>query len=95
LIEKEVVYPIAKGRDSRPFYITESKNYVIIPQDGMRGYPEEIMIKKYPLALSYFRKYRNQLKKLSSYKRYHLDKNKKELGTLFIVERRFVFICYA
>lgn len=83
IIESELVFPLVRGRDARPFYMEDSHVYVIIPQDGMRGYPETKMRLTYRKTLDYFRLYKTQLEARSSYRRYHVARNGKELGPYY------------
>ena len=82
VIEPDIVFPLARGRDARPFYIEDSHTYVIVPQNGMRGYAETTMRQRYRQALDYFRQYKAQLETRSSYKRYHTRKGT-ELGPYY------------
>ena len=83
LIERSIVFPLLRGRDTKPFYAEDSQIYVIVPQDGMRGYPESTMYRSYHLALDYFRSYKAQLETRSSYRRYHLARSGVELGPYY------------
>jgi len=67
----ELVFPLARGRDIEPFQWNPSEVYIIVPQDGMRGYPESLMRQRYRRAYRYLHRYRNQLLARSSYRRYH------------------------
>lgn len=83
LIEAGVVFPLARGLDAKPFFVEASSTYVIVPQNGMRGYPEVHMRQTYRKALDYFRLYKQQLEARSSYHRYHTTRNGKELGPYY------------
>ena len=83
MIERDIVFPLVRGRDTRPFYAQQSNLYVIVPQNGMRGYPEAEMRLRYRNALDYFRRYKTQLAARSSYRRYHLGRNGTELGPYY------------
>ena len=83
LIESGVVFPMVRGRDAQPFYVEDNDYYVVVPQDGMRGYPEEEMVANYRNALDYLRRYRDRLIARSSYRRYHLDRSGNELGPFY------------
>ncbi|MTV49867.1 N-6 DNA methylase [Heliobacillus mobilis] len=75
LLEKELVYPIARGREVSAFQWTFQGNFGIVPQEGMDGYPEDVMRAKYGKALDFFKSFEFQgVKELSvrgSYRRYH------------------------
>lgn len=83
LIERDIVFPMVRGRDAQAFYVNDSDYYVIVPQDGMRGYSEDQMVAHYRNALDYFRRYRDRLVARASYRRYHLDKDGNELGPFY------------
>src|SRR5690554_3279703 len=83
LIESGVVFPMVRGRDAQPFYVEDNDYYVVVPQDDMRGYPEEEMVANYRNALDYLRRYRDRLIARSSYRRYHLDRSGNELGPFY------------
>lgn len=83
IIEPGLVFPLVRGRDAQPFYTEDSNTYVIVPQDGMRGYLETTMRLAYRHALDYFRRYKPQLVARSSYKRYHIARNGSELGPYY------------
>lgn len=83
LIERELVFPLVRGRDTHPFYADITSLYVIVPQDGMRGYPETKMRVQYRQTLDYFRRYKEQLSSRSSYRRYHIGRNGAELGPYY------------
>lgn len=83
IIEPGIVFPLVRGRDARPFYIVDTQLYVIVPQNGMRGYSEATMRQSYRKALDYFRAYKSQLENRSSYRRYHIGHNAAELGPYY------------
>ena len=83
LIERGIVFPLIRGRDTRPFYAEASHIYVIVPQDGMRGFPEAYMRLTYRNALDYFRRYKTQLEARASYRRYHIGRNQAELAPYY------------
>ena len=70
LIEKSLVYPIARGREITPFRWSRGDTYGIIPQDSMQGFPVKEMLEKYPQALDYFTVFRSELERRSSLRRY-------------------------
>lgn len=83
LIERDIVFPLVRGRDTHPFYVEDSDIYLILPQNGMRGYPEADMRLTYRNALDYFRRYKSQLTARASYLRYHRKQNGAELGPYY------------
>lgn len=83
VIEREVVYPLARGRDTRPFYVEDTPIYVVVPQRGMRGFDEATMWRSYRGALTYFRAFRAQLEARASYRRYHLSRDGTPLGPYY------------
>ncbi len=83
IIESGLVFPLVRGRDTQPFYAEDSRIYIIVPQDGMRGYLETKMRLSYRNALDYFRSYKSQLEVRSSYRRYHVARDGTELGPYY------------
>lgn len=71
LIEKSIVYPLARGREISAFKWNFGNYYTLLPQESMDAYSESIMEDNYPKTLNYFRPYKKKLKNRSSYKRYH------------------------
>lgn len=70
IIEKTLVYPIARGREVSSFCWNHSGLYGIIPQVGMDGFEYDVMLSTYPKALKYFSKYEDLLLQRASYRRY-------------------------
>jgi hypothetical protein len=72
LIEKDLIYPIARGREIAPFCWNRGNTYTygIIPQDSMQGFPIEMMLERYSQALDFFSAFRKELEQRSSLKRY-------------------------
>lgn len=69
-IEADLLYPIARGREIKPFSWESEHTYGIIPQNGMHGYPVAEMITKHPFAFAYFSRHKKLLEARSSLKRY-------------------------
>jgi len=77
-IEKELVYPLARGRDIKPFCFDYSGMCIILPQKGMDGFPEEYMMQNYPHTLEYLMRFETNkglLSKRSSYRRFSVRRN--------------------
>lgn len=74
VIEKSIIFPLARGREIRAFAWAFENYYTLLPQDSMDGYPDAVMAEHYPKALKYFQQYLAQLKNRSSFRRYHLKK---------------------
>lgn len=78
LIEKSLVYPIARGREVSSFTWDFNQIYGILPQERMDGLPEELMKLKYKRTFEYFHNFENEQLKLlsmrSSYRRYLLKR---------------------
>ena len=70
LIEKELIYPIARGREIAPFNWLYSGLSGILPQRAMSGFTLDIMSDQYNMALDYFDYFRKDLECRSSLKRY-------------------------
>jgi hypothetical protein len=70
-VEAGVLFPLVRGRDIDAFHWERSDRYIIVPQNGINGFPEEMMAERYPLAAGYFARYRDKLERRSSYRRYH------------------------
>lgn len=58
-IEKELVYPLARGQEIGRFSVSPPGTALILPQRGMRGFDAATMARLYPNALRYFRKYKD------------------------------------
>lgn len=58
-IEEEILYPLARGVDISRFSVEEPEFAIILPQKGMRAFPEDAMTEKYANALEYFKDYRD------------------------------------
>ena len=70
LIEKELIFPIARGREISPFAWQYSGLVGILPQKRMTGFPLSMMSERYRMALDYFDSFRPDLESRSSLKRY-------------------------
>ncbi len=70
LIERDLIYPIARGREIAPFRWNRGNTYGIIPQNSMQGYSVDMMLERYPQALDFFFAFRKELEQRSSLKRY-------------------------
>lgn len=70
LIERDLIHPIARGREIAPFCWNRGDTYGIIPQDSMQGFPVGTMLERYPQALDFFTAFRGELEQRSSLKRY-------------------------
>lgn len=70
-IERDLVYPLVRGRDVQRWKATPSA-YIIIPNrtDKIAGISEADMKKNYPLTFSYFKAFETQLRQRSGYKLY-------------------------
>lgn len=58
-IEKELVYPLARGQEISRFSVSSPGTALILPQRGMRGYDGATMLNNYPNALRYFEEYKD------------------------------------
>lgn len=58
-IEKDLVYPLARGQEIGRFSVSEPGTALILPQRGMRGFDGATMARSYPKALKYFQKYKD------------------------------------
>jgi hypothetical protein len=78
LVEKELIYPIARGREVSSFNWTHEGYFGILPQKGMDGFPEDVMRTQYPRALAFFTNFENEtrqaLSNRASYRRYHMPR---------------------
>lgn len=70
LIEKDLIYPIARGREIVPFRWNRGDTYGIIPQNAMHGFPLGVMVERYPQALDFLASFRGELEQRSSLRRY-------------------------
>lgn len=79
VLEKDLVYPIARGREVSAFSWEFGNVYGIVPQEKMDGFPEDIMRLKYNKTLRFFREFENNnlhhLTTRGSYRRYQAMRN--------------------
>jgi len=71
-IEKELLYPLLRGRDVKRWQATPSA-YIIVPQapeDRKHGIPISVMKNKYPKTLTYFEKFKKLLESRPAYIKY-------------------------
>ena len=70
-IEPDLVYPLLRGRDVLRWQ-TEPSAYLLLPQDPetRSGLPEAEMKRKYRKTFAYFKKFEQELRKRSGYRRY-------------------------
>jgi len=70
IVEKELVYPLIRGRDVKKWYVIGEYGSIIVPHYSNTGKPiEEGKLKtKYPKTYEYFYTFRNQLKNRSIHK---------------------------
>ena len=76
-IESDLVFPAISGADIKRWAVNQ-KFFVLLVNDRnnpMRGYPEEVLKKKWPLAFSYLLRFKNKLLRRASYKRFHAKAN--------------------
>ena len=69
-LEKELIHPIARGKEIKAFGWQFGGTYGIIPQKSMHGYETEKMLREFPKTLNYFAEYRDILAKRASLTRY-------------------------
>lgn len=74
VLEKDLVYPIARGREVSAFAWKFGNVFGIVPQEKMDGFPEDLMRLKYNKTLRYFREFENNslnlLSTRGSFRRY-------------------------
>jgi len=65
VIEKDLVYPLIRGRDIKKWYVGREYGLVVVPHNFQDGKPlsENEMKVKYPKTYQYFLNFREQLKK--------------------------------
>jgi type I restriction-modification system DNA methylase subunit len=71
VIEKDLLYPLVRGRDVRRWQAKPSA-HIIMVQDPQkrRGIDESIMKQKYPLTYTYLKQFERVLKSRAAYRRY-------------------------
>lgn len=61
-IEKEITYPLLKGKDIKKYKLSWSGKYVLYPYDNnSKVFEEELLSKKYPNAYAYLKEKRSKL----------------------------------
>lgn len=97
IIEKDLVYPLARGRDIKPFKFYYSGMCIILPQDSMDGYPIEYLMNNYPNTLKYLMRFEKEDLKLlserSSYRRF-LSRRKAPFYSVWNVGKGYTFAKY-
>jgi len=70
IVEKDLVYPLIRGRDVKKWYVVGDFGWIIVPHDPGTGKPlNESKIKtEYPKTYSYFLNYKNDLEGRSIHK---------------------------
>jgi hypothetical protein len=70
-IESDLLYPLARGRDTGRFSLLTEDWYQLVPNRHYEAVESEVAFaEKYPCAYSYFLNYRGLLVRRSTYKRY-------------------------
>jgi SAM-dependent methyltransferase len=71
-IEKDLVFPLIRGKDVSRWFVSPEINIILTHQKGQRlkAIPETIMQEIYPKAYSYFSRFRDFLKIRAALKRY-------------------------
>ncbi|MBU8711118.1 N-6 DNA methylase [Brevibacillus parabrevis] len=79
ILEKDLIYPIARGREVSSFQWEFGNVYGIVPQDKMDGFPEDFMRLNYNKTLRFFREFENNevhhLTTRGSFRRYQAKRN--------------------
>jgi methionine-rich copper-binding protein CopC/uncharacterized protein YunC (DUF1805 family) len=70
IVEKELVYPLIRGRDVKRWYVAGDYGWIIIPHDPETGDPikEDEMKINFPKAYSYFNNFKKELENRSIHK---------------------------
>jgi methionine-rich copper-binding protein CopC len=70
VVEKELVYPLVRGRDVKRWYIIGDYGWIIVPHDFRTGKPiqENIMKLNFPRTYSYFSNFEKELENRSIHK---------------------------
>jgi len=65
VVEKDLIYPLIRGRDVKKWYIVGEYGWIIIPHDPKTGkpIPENVIKVKYPRIFSYFKEFQKELEK--------------------------------
>jgi len=71
VIEPDLVYPLLRGRDVKRWN-AEPTAYIILAQDPetRAGIPESVMKRKYPKTYAYFKRFEEELRGRSGYRKY-------------------------
>lgn len=79
VLEKDLVYPIARGREVSSFQWKFSEIYGVVPQDKMDGFPEDHMRLNFNKTFNFFREFENNdvhhLTTRGSFRRYQAQRN--------------------
>ncbi|MFH1703553.1 MAG: N-6 DNA methylase [Nitrospirota bacterium] len=71
-IEKGLVYPLLRGKDTRK-WIAESRYYIIVPQDSEKkqnGMAQEKMAQAFPLTLEYLTRFKKELSARKTFQKF-------------------------
>ncbi|WP_456328313.1 Eco57I restriction-modification methylase domain-containing protein [Archaeoglobus sp.] len=70
VVEKDLVYPLVRGRDVKKWFVEGDYGWIIVPHDPNTGKPiaEKIMKIKYPKAFEYFLRFKDELERRSIHK---------------------------
>jgi len=70
IVEKDLVYPLIRGRDVKKWYIEGEYGYIIVPHDPKTGnpLPEHIMKTRYPKSYDYLYQFKSDLENRSIHK---------------------------
>ena len=72
VIESELVYPAVRGSDIRP-RAAQPGVHVLVVQDAAtrRGFPEDVMRRRWPRTMQYLEQFREELLRRALYRKYH------------------------
>jgi len=76
IVEKDLIYPLVRGRDVKKWFVESNYGWIIVPHDPKTGKPiiENVMKMKYPKAFEYFFKFKDELEKRSIHKLWGKDR---------------------
>jgi SAM-dependent methyltransferase len=76
VVEKELIYPLVRGRNVKRWYISGDIRWMIIPHDPKTGNPieEDKMKINFPKSYSYFLNFKKELENRSIHKLWSKDK---------------------
>ena len=75
VVEKDLVYPLIRGRDVKKWYPASEMGYIILPTNSEgRNYSINYMKVNFPRAYNYFLKFKQELEQRSLYKLAGKDK---------------------